>query len=134
MRSANVDLLQHLRRVSLSFKSGQRRNISFLARQNFKLLLLTRSFLLRPTARRVTRERFDTPDSSRNRFFLYDPERTNFTCRSYVRATAELHRVPVELMRRPADLQNAHRVAVFFSEELDDVFSLPHLSIRNLCP
>ena len=51
-----------------------------------------------------------------------------------MRATAELHRVPVERIWRSADLQNAHRVAVFFSEELDDVFSLPYLSIRNLCP
>src|SRR6266550_1061861 len=134
MRRASIDLFQRFSSLSFAFKGRQRGDISFFARQYFKFLLLARSFLFRPSTRRVARNRFDPPDSRRNRFFLYDPERTYLTCQSYVRATAEFHGVTIESFRFAADLKHAHHLAEFLAEELDNVLSFPGLRVRNFCP
>ena len=91
MRRASIDLFQRFSSLSFAFKGRQRGGISLFARQHFKFLLLARSFLFRPSTRRVARNRFDSPDSRGDRFFLYDPERTYLTCRSYVRAATKFH-------------------------------------------
>src|SRR5207249_11991367 len=53
MRRPRIDLLQHFRSSCVVLKSRHGRDVRFLARQTFKLLLLTRCLLLRPAARRV---------------------------------------------------------------------------------
>src|SRR5207245_9662197 len=77
---------------------------------------------------------FNTSRPGGDCFFSHDPEWTDLTCRSDVRPSAKFHRVSIKGMRCAADLQYTDSVAVFFAEELNDVFPLSYLSLRNLCP
>jgi hypothetical protein len=51
-----------------------------------------------------------------------------------VRTAAQFHGITIERPRRPTNLQNTHGVAVFLSEELDDVASLLRFRIRDFRP
>ena len=134
MRRARVDLFQHFGCRRIILESRQRRDVWFLARERFKLLLLSRGFLLRPRARCVTSDCFNAPRSRSDGFFFHDTERPDLACGSHVRAAAELHRITVKRARRSADLQHANRIAVFLSEKLNDVFSLFRFGERNFSP
>ena len=127
MRRASIDLLEHFSCGCVAFKSRQRRDVRFLARQGFKLVLLTRSFLLRPATCCVTCDCFDPANASGDRFFLHDPEGADFAGGSHMGPAAKLARVAV-------DLDDAHDVAVLLAKKLDDILSFPSFSVRNFSP
>src|SRR4029077_9588351 len=87
-----------------------------------------------PTPPRLPNNRFDPPNSSCDRLFLYDPEWADLARRSDVGSTTQFHRITVERARSTTDLQNAHAISVFLAEELDDVFALFGVCIRNFSP
>src|SRR5439155_23895082 len=121
MRRPHVDLLHHFRSCRVALKSRQWRNIGFLPCHGFKLFLLTLRFMFPPRPRPFTGNGFDPPNSSCDRLFLYNPKRPYFISRSHVCATAQLHGITIERARRTADLQDTNGIAVFLSEELDNV-------------
>jgi len=51
-----------------------------------------------------------------------------------MRAAAQFHRVTVELPGVAADLDDAHRVAVFVAEELHHVLAMLHVRVRDFRP
>src|SRR5436190_6706887 len=134
MRVARVDLFQQLSCLSLVYKNRQSSDVAFLSRQHFKFFLLAGSFFGGPSARRFTRDRFDSANTRGNRFFLYDPKWSDLTCRSYMCAATKLHRVTIERSRRSTDLQDAHRFAVFLAKKLLNVGTFFCLGVRNFCP
>src|SRR4029077_6408500 len=85
-------------------------------------------------ARRVPSNCFDPPNPSGNGLFLYYPEWADLAGRPDVGSATQLHRITIEAMRYSADLQNAHCVAVFLSEKLDNVGSLLRFRVGNLGP
>src|SRR5438067_1996948 len=104
MGRARIDRLQHLRCFSSVIECRQRRNVRFLPLERLESLPLPRSFMNRPVARRFARDRFDSTNSRCDRFLSHNTKWPDLRCRSYMRATAKLHGVAIQLPPLPANL------------------------------
>ena len=119
MREQQLDFL---------FQFVQRR-IDFAGNALDELQLLVRQIISRQA-----RDSFNSPDARRNRAFADDAEQTNLARRARVRAAAKLHGITVQLPCPSANLDDAHRVAVFVAEELHHVLAMLHVGVRDFCP
>src|SRR6266481_1983606 len=134
MRRPGVDLVQQLARLGLVYKGRQRGNIGFFAREHFELFLLARRLFFRPSARRVSGHRFNSPNTRCNCVLAQNSKWPDLSRRAYMGAAAELHRITVERFRFATDLQNADSIAVFLAKKLLNVGTFFRLGVRNFCP
>ena len=82
----------------------------------------------------VARNRFNATRSRCDGFFFDNTKRPDLAGGPDVGAAAELHGITVKRVRRSADLQHANRVAVFFTEKLNDILSLFRFVEWNFSP
>src|SRR5207253_1642120 len=97
--------------------------------KHFKPLSLTRRFFFGPRTRRFTGHGFDSPSPRRDCFFSYNSKRPDLACPSYMRSTAQFHRVAIQRTRFTADLNNADLVAVLLSKKLLNIGTLPRIRV-----
>ena len=79
-------------------------------------------------------QRLDAPHAGGDGAFADDAEKPEFARGARVRSAAEFHRVAVERVRVPADLDDADDVAVFVAEELNDARVRLRLLMGNFRP
>ena len=134
MRRPVVDRIEYSRSLFALHECRQWRDPRFLAREYIKFFLLPGGFLLGPFHHLITCDGFNTSNASGNRRFAYNFEPADLTRGMHMSAAAKFHRITVQRLRLPADLDHAHQIAVFLTEELLDIRTVLRFRVRNLRP